>query len=101
MSRLLVFWSHPSHLSLEEAERWTRQQLDELLASDDVARAELLRVRPASPHHAAMYDWMLELHLEPEADVAEWMRSLRWREWFADLRLLGMRPSVLLAGERR
>lgn len=96
MERVLVFWSRPAHLSADEAEAWVREELEGLLRRGDVARAGLTRLEPASSRHARPCDWMLELELPPGADVATCLDSRLWKEWLADLRLLGMRPSVMV-----
>ena len=95
MPRVLVLWRRPDHLSAEEAERWARSEVRALLADGGIRSAELTRLESASPRHGCDWDWVLEL------EVADPVRDCIDRgacaEWLGDLRLLGMRPAVLLA----
>lgn len=54
-----------------------------------------LRTAPLSAPR--QWDWMLELRPGPGTSAASCVDSQAWREWLGDLRLLGMRPTVLLA----
>jgi hypothetical protein len=94
--RVLVLWSRPHHLSTEEAEQWARSEVRALLADRAIRSAQLARLESASPRHACDWNWILEL------DVADPVRDCVDRgacaEWLGDLRLLGMRPVVVLAG---
>ena len=40
---------------------------------------------------------MLELHLAPGVDPSHFVSAAPCANWLADLRVLGLRPSVLLA----
>jgi hypothetical protein len=95
--RVLVLWSRPHHVSAEEAERWARSEVRALLADGAVRSAELTRLESASPRHACDWNWLLEL------EVADPVRDCIDRgacaEWLGDLRLLGMRPEVILVGD--
>jgi hypothetical protein len=99
MARLVLVWSRPYHLSAEEAERWVRAEATPLLALDAVERAELTRLSAASERHAKPWDWLLELHLVEGADARACADAAALTEWLGDLRLLGMRPHVVLAGD--
>jgi hypothetical protein len=99
MARLVLVWSRPYHLSDEEAERWVRAEASRLLALDAVERAELTPLCAASKRHAKPWDWMLELHLVEGADAHACAEAAALRDWLGDLRLLGMRPDIVLAGE--
>lgn len=99
MARLLVLWSLPQHLAEREAEAWIGAEVDRLLARDGIARARLTRLRGASPGCRQAADWLLELELGPELLARR--DDSAWREWLADLRLLGMRPAAMLADEGR
>jgi hypothetical protein len=93
--RLLVLWSHPPRLSAEEAERWTRAEVRALLSGGAVRSAELTRLESASPRHGSDWRWMLEL--EVAGPVRDCVESGPCAEWLGDLRLLGMRPAVVVA----
>jgi hypothetical protein len=99
MARLLVLWSRPQHLTPEEAERWVRDEVRELLAAEGVSSAALTRLESASPRHGCDWDWLLELEITVPA--SEYVDRGPGAHWLADLRLLGMRPAVLLAADTR
>jgi hypothetical protein len=97
VSRLLVLWSRPAHLTYEEAERWARAEIRALLRSDGVRAAELTRLESASERHRADRSWLLEL--EVAGPVPECVESGPCADWLGDMRLLGMRPAVMLAAD--
>ena len=98
MPRLLVLWSRPPHLTVEEAERWARGELRALLAGDAVRSAALTRLESASPRHGCDWDWLLELEIA--VPVRECVDSGVFAAWLGDLRLLGMRPAVAVVADR-
>lgn len=95
--RLLVLWTRPQHLSATEADAWIRAEIDRLRAVRGVRELELTRLATASLAEPREWDWMLELRPVPGADPGLCVQSPAWRDWVGDLRLLGMRPTVLLA----
>lgn len=97
MARVLVLWTRPYHLSADEAQAWAREEASSLLSLKGVAHAELTRLQSASERHPRGWDWMLELHFAPGADPHASANGAPCAEWLADLRLLGLRPAVLLA----
>jgi hypothetical protein len=97
VARLMVLWTRPSHLSAEEADRWARDEVRALLAAEAARGAELTRLQSASARHGCDWDWLLELEIDlPARDTVDHGPCA---EWLGDLRLLGMRPTVLLAAE--
>jgi hypothetical protein len=95
MGRLVAMWTRPHHLSPDEADAWTHREAARLAALDWVAHAELTRLQNASSLHPANWDWMLELHLRDDADPHACADTPAFADWLLDLRLLGMRPSVI------
>ena len=95
MARLLIFWTHPSHLSVAEADAWARTELRKVTGLAAVDRAELRRLRSASAKYGCTHDWMLELQLADGAEPADCLDAQVCEEWLGDLRLLGMRPAVI------
>ena len=95
VSRLLIFWTHPSHLSVAEADDWARAELSKVTALPAVDRAELRRLRSASATFDCPHDWMLELHLAAGAEPSDCVQARVCAEWLGDLRLLGMHPAVI------
>ena len=101
MARVLIFWTHPHHLSTEEADAWTRDELRKVAALAAVERAELTQLRTASERVGRAHDWMLELHLAPGVEPSECVDAQPCAEWIGDLRLLGMRPVVVAVDSSR
>ncbi len=97
MARVVMLWTRPYHLSGEEAAEWARKEASRLLTVDGVAGAELTRLQSVSDRLPRAWDWMLEVHLAAGADPAQYIAAPPCAEWLADLRALGLRPSVLLA----
>jgi hypothetical protein len=90
--RLLVMWSRANHLAAEETERWARAEVRALLADPGIRSAALTRLASASDRHGGDWDWLLEL------DVAapDCLERGPAAEWLGDLRLLGMKPAVMV-----
>jgi hypothetical protein len=97
MASFVVLWNRPYHLSGEEAAAWTQQEASRLLSAGGVARAELRRLEGVSERHAQAWNWMLELHLSPRVEPSQYVAAASFAEWLANLRVLGLRPAVLLA----
>jgi hypothetical protein len=96
MARLVVVWTRPHRLSVEEADAWARREAARLLELDAIERAELTRLQSASMHHPLLWDWMLELHLRDGVDGRAYVDASACLDWLCDLRLLGMQPAVVL-----
>jgi hypothetical protein len=97
VTRLLIFWTQPRHLSTDEADAWVRSELQKVTELDGIERAELTRLRSGSERFGAPHDWMLELHLVPGSAPADCVEARPCAEWLGDLRLLGMSPAVVVA----
>jgi hypothetical protein len=96
--RLLILWTRPGHLSLEEADAWIRSELAVLDAVPDVASSRITEVRSAAAAHPASWHWLLELDVSDDAAAGRSLQRGPVADWVGDLRLLGMRPTVLLVG---
>ena len=92
--RLVILWTRPDHLTREEADAWVRLEV----ASLGIAHARLAEVEPAALEHPVSWQWMLELELEDELAGERSLRRGPLADWLRDLRLLGMRPTVMLVG---
>ena len=97
VARLLVLWSRPHHLSPEQAERWARAEVRALRAADAIRTARLTRLECASPRQASDWRWLLELEIA--GSVRDCVERGPCAEWLGDLRLLGMRPAIVVAVE--
>jgi hypothetical protein len=97
VARLLILWNRPSHLTADDAERWAQDEVRSLLGDDSVAGAALTRLESASPRYGGDWEWLVELEVTgPARDCVE---RGACAGWLADMRLLGMRPAVVLVGE--
>jgi hypothetical protein len=97
VARLLILWNRPSHLTADDAERWAQAEVRSLLGDDSVAGAALTRLESASPRYGRDWHWLVEL--EVTGPVRDCVEQGVCAGWLADMRLLGMRPTVVLAGE--
>ena len=96
--RLVILWSRPSHLTREEADAWIEAEILALAAVPDVDGSRIAEVRPAALAHPAEWHWMLELDVTDDAAAGRSLHRGPVADWVRDLRLLGMRPTVLLVG---
>jgi hypothetical protein len=94
IARLLLFARRPYHLSDEEADGWIRRQTTALDGIAAVTGIELSRI--TAPSAGAAWDWLIEMHLERPEDAAVAARDSACRQLVAELRLLGMNPSLVL-----
>jgi hypothetical protein len=99
MARLIVLVQRPYHLSTEEADHWIRGQVAALAKDDAVRRVDLTLLQSVAPGCGRGWDWLIELHCDRGQDASRAAASSAWRELLADLRQLGMRPSVVLADQ--
>jgi hypothetical protein len=73
-----------------------RSEVAGLDAAPGIAGARVAEVQPAAFEHPVIWHWMLELEVSDRATVARALHSGPVADWLRDLRLLGMRPTVLL-----
>ncbi len=96
--RLLIFWTRPQHLSAAEADAWARRELSPIAQLAAVERADLISLHPTSERLDCRHDWLLDVRLAAGAQPADCVESPPCADWIADMRLLGMSPSVVVAG---
>jgi hypothetical protein len=92
--RLVILWTRPDHLTREEADAWVRLEVARLGIPD----ARLAEVEPAALEHPVSWRWMLELELVDRREGARRLSRGPVADWLRDMRLLGMRPTVMLVG---
>jgi hypothetical protein len=97
--RLLVLCRGPYHLRHEQGEAWLREQLESVLRRDGLGAASLTGLDDASPTEAREWDWLIEVSLAEPAARAALGRGGACSELLADMRLLGMAPTVALAAD--
>ena len=97
MQRLLVLFHDPHHLHSADAQAWLEREVADILERAEIRRARLTRLGGALSQSGGGFDWLLELRVAPE--LGSNPRSIV-AEMVADLRLLGMAPTVALADDR-
>jgi hypothetical protein len=97
MARLLLFVQQPSVLSDGEATRWMAEQVAPLAEIDAVRRVEITRLQAPALRGGRDWQWLIEMYCERGEDAARAARDEACRDLVADLRLLGMHPSLVLA----
>jgi hypothetical protein len=97
VNRLLVLWTHPLRRSDQEVEDWLREEAVRLHRVPAVRRLALTRLARASDRHARPADWLLEIELDSDVRGEDCVDDPLFAQWLGDMRLLGMRPQVVLA----
>jgi hypothetical protein len=96
----MIFVQRPRHVSAEEAEDWLRGEL-EPVAGDGVRGIELKRLASPGLRFSDTWSWMLELDCRDAEAARRAVEEGPGLLLLADLRLLGMRPSVALVEDDR
>jgi hypothetical protein len=91
----MVFVERPRHVTSEEAEAWLERELA-ALDSSGVDSIQLKRVLGASPRLCDTWSWMVQIDCRDLDAAREAVGNGPGMALLADLRLLGMRPSVAL-----
>ena len=99
MTRLIVLVGTPHHLRAAEAEEWLRSEASGLATVDGVRRAVLSPLASPSLHSGNEWGWLIEIDCENRDDTDRVVRDGAWTALIADLRLLGMRPTVAVVGD--
>ena len=97
MVRLLLFVRRPYSLSAEEAVRWMHEQAAPLAATSAAVRVELVRLGAPGVPSDSDCEWLIEMHYQRVEDATGAARNGPCRDLVADLRLLGMRPRLVVA----
>jgi hypothetical protein len=74
-----------------------REQVAPLARMEPVRRVEVTRLQSPALRGGRDWQWMIEMHCEDGEDAARAARDEACRDLVADLRLLGMHPSLVLA----
>jgi hypothetical protein len=92
----MLFVRRPYHLSQQEADRWLRAEAAPLAQAAAVMSVEVSQLRSPGARGASDWDWLIEMSFEDADEAARAARDDACRDLVADLRLLGMRPSLAL-----
>jgi hypothetical protein len=93
----MLFIRRPYHLSEEEADQWLGGQAAPLARTAAVKDVEMSRLRNPAAGGGDDWDWLIEMHCDGVEEAERAAREDACRELVADLRLLGMHPSLVLA----
>ena len=101
MVRLMLFVCRPYSLAAEEARDWMCE-LAAPLATIGAECVELVRLGAPGVHSSSDCEWLIEMRYPRVEDAAAAARNGPCSDLVADLRLLGMRPRLVVAntGER-
>ncbi|HET7427357.1 MAG TPA: hypothetical protein VFJ50_09970 [Gemmatimonadales bacterium] len=87
---------HPcSPVDLDELESWLMREIDQVRASAPDATVRLMRLTQAPLTGVPVVGWLVELESMPGSGVAD----LHLESVLADMRLLGLQPSLLALRE--
>jgi hypothetical protein len=95
VARLMIFVERPRHVTSEEAEAWLERELAGL-DSNGVDTVRLKRVVGASPRLSDTWAWMVQIDCRDLDAARQAIGTGYAMALLADLRLLGLRPSVAL-----
>jgi hypothetical protein len=101
VTRLLVLCARPAHLTGDEADEWLRSEVRELLADHGVTRIDFVLLASASVAWGRQWDYLIEIDLRDGTNPNALVRSPSCAGLLGDLRLLGMRPTVLVVDDDR
>ena len=97
VARLMLFVRRPSVLSEQEAVSWMRREAAPLATLTAVDRVEVTRLQAPALRGGTDWQWLIEMHCPSGDDAARAARDDACRELVADLRMLGMQPSLIVA----
>jgi hypothetical protein len=90
VARILILFAHPGSLRPAERGGWADQLADELRQRAPVALSPI-----AEPSE---WNWLLEIDVESQEHAEDLLQAPATRDLLLDLRLLGSRPRVVVAG---
>jgi hypothetical protein len=87
---------HPyAPVEADELESWLARELEQVRATVPDATVRLMRLTQTRPTGAALVGWLVELEIAPGDGAADF----RLENVLADMRLLGLQPSLLALTE--
>ena len=95
VARLMILVQHPQHVSSDEAEAWLQAEL-QAIGGPGVLRVQLKRLGSPSLRFSETWTWMVEIDCRDVEAARDAVQQGGGRAFLADLRMLGMRPSVAL-----
>ena len=95
MARLMILVEHPRHVASEEVEAWLRPEL-RAFEGDGVDEVTLRRLTSPADRYAQSWSWLIELDCRDEESASRAVREGSGLALIADLRMLGLHPSVAL-----
>ena len=90
----------PMHLSPRAAEEWLREEVGKLLTDSAVTQIEVTTLGSASLRWGRQWDYLIAIDLRAGSDAGVLVDGAACAALLGDFRLLGTRPSVVVADER-
>lgn len=94
MTRLLILVDDLARLSREEAGAWLREGFSELAAFAGVQNLEVFPLEATGPSWLTAGDWLIEFQVLDGETARQLVDGPEGSALLADLRRLGMHPSV-------
>jgi hypothetical protein len=101
MTRVLLLCCRPPQLSADEAERWLRSQMKELVETRRVACISLTSLESATLAWRRHWDYLIEIEPRALFEPQALLEAPACVALLADLRLLGLQPTVAVARDER
>ena len=98
--RMIVLCECPRQLTRDDAVTWLRRVTADITGSE-VAAARLIELESVSLRWGRAWDWLIEIEFKDARAIRQVVGESAWVALLADLRLLGMRPSVAVADPAR
>ena len=89
------------HLSPRAAEEWLREEVGKLLTGGAVTQIEVTMLGSASLGWGRRWDYLIAIDLRAGCDAGILVDGAACAALLGDFRLLGMRPSVVVADDER
>ena len=101
MIKVLVLCGRPMHRSPRAAEEWLREEVGKLLTDGAVTQIEVTTLGSASLRWGRQWDYLIAIDLRAGSDAGILVDGAACAALLGDFRLLGMRPSVVVADDER
>ena len=96
---LLILFDRLARMPIGEACDWTRAEARRLVGSMESVEAARLTALAGTGRDHGSHDWMLELMIPDNVGIDDVIQEPALRDFLGDLRLLGARPTVLIASD--
>jgi hypothetical protein len=95
----MLFFRRPSFLGEAQAVRWMREQAAPLAGLAAVDRVDVTRLQAPALRGGTDWQWLIEMHCRRGEQAELAARDDACRDLIADLRLLGLHPTLVVADD--